>query len=89
MYFLQYSATIKTAQENEVEIQNSQSFLNKYTVDFTRLHNYLKDEQKFKLENLSIFFTKTDAERGLNITPADFRVLNHEMKVVNPEQVKL
>lgn len=42
-------STIKSAGENETEIENSKSYLNKYSVDFSRLHGFLKEEKKFKL----------------------------------------
>ena len=37
-------ATIKSNPEAEVEIENSKSYLNKYTVDFNRLHAFIAEE---------------------------------------------
>lgn len=60
-------ATIKSAGENETEIENSKSYLNKYTVDFARLHGFLNQENKFKLQNLLMFFSKTHESHKLQI----------------------
>lgn len=46
--------------DNEAEIENSKSFLNKYTVDYTRLYKFLSNEDTFRLQSLLRFFRKTE-----------------------------
>lgn len=74
-YLSHNAATIKSSGENEAEIENTKSYLNKYTVDFNRLHNFLAEEKKFKLQNLLNFFAKNSDSHPLNIQPAEFRIL--------------
>ena len=65
-------STIKSGGENEGEIENSKSYLNKYTVDFARLHAFLNEERKFKLQNLLAFFNKTNDSHPIHIQKPDF-----------------
>ena len=55
-----YSATIKTIQDSDAQIENINSYLNKYTVDYNRLYRFLENENKFNLNHLLEFFRKTD-----------------------------
>jgi hypothetical protein len=76
VYLIPYEATIKSAGENEVEIENTKSYLNKYTVDFNRLYNFLAEEKRFKLANLLSFFTKSNETHPLRLQTPDFRLLS-------------
>lgn len=74
-------STIKSAGENETEIENSKSYLNKYTVDFTRLHGFLSEERKFKLQNLLAHFKKPNEPeqvQPLVLQKADFNIMVSE-----------
>ena len=69
-----YLATIKAAQENETEIENSKSFLNKYTVDYNRLYKFLSNEDNFKLQNLLAFFRKTEDSQPMLLNKPEFQI---------------
>ena len=60
-------ASIKSCPENENEIENSKSYLNKYTVDYNRLHSFLSSEDSFRLNNLVLFFRKTEDKEVMKI----------------------
>lgn len=77
MYSASNLATIKSAGENEVEIENTKSYLNKYTVDFNRLYAFLNEERKFKLNNLLAYFSKNPNDStSLRLQQPDFRLLS-------------
>jgi hypothetical protein len=61
--------------------------LNKYTVDFNRLYNFLAEEKKFKLGNLLSFFSKSNETHPLRLQEPDFRLLSAPTKhVESPEE---
>jgi len=60
-------ATIKTASDPNVEIENTKSYLSRYTVDFTRLHAFLQTEDSFRLQNLTSFFSKGNETHTMRI----------------------